>query len=82
MGCNDKRRTVEFALYEWNVRRCRNEEVDRGIGTFHGWGLEYEQFDNGVGNYSVGIVETEDGNIVTVLPRDIKFIEKKEDENV
>ena len=43
-------------------------------GMFHQWGSEYEEFENGPGNYTVGIVETPDGKIITVIPEDMRFI--------
>ena len=42
-------------------------------GVFHQWGVAYEVFETGPGNYSVGIVELPDGRIESVLPSNIKF---------
>lgn len=44
------------------------------FGLFHQWGVSYEEFENGPGNYTVAIVENEDGTISEVLPVNIKFI--------
>ena len=33
---------------------------DFQIGKFHQWGSNYEEFENGAGNYSVAIVELPD----------------------
>jgi hypothetical protein len=49
--------------------------VDQGFAAFHGFGSEYEEFENGVGNATVAIVEFPDGTVRTVLPNAIRFIE-------
>ena len=41
---------------------------------FHAWGVSYEEWEDGVGNYSVALVELKDGAVVEVLPKNIKFI--------
>lgn len=43
-------------------------------GLFHQWGNEYEELDTGAGNYSVGLVELQDGTMETFIPQRIKFI--------
>jgi hypothetical protein len=45
-----------------------------GTGKFHRWGVSYEEFESGPGNFTVAIVEMEDGTVLTQLPEDIKFI--------
>ncbi len=42
-------------------------------GWFHGWGVNYEEFENGPGNYSVAIVEFADGKVETFVPAHIRF---------
>lgn len=44
-------------------------------GIFHKWANAYIETDNGVGNYTIGIIELTDGTIEEVLPKNIKFIE-------
>jgi len=44
-------------------------------GVFHQWGAGYEEFETGPGNFTVAIVEMEDGEIKEFMPTDIKFIE-------
>ena len=41
------------------------------IGKFHQWGSNYEEFENGAGNYSVAIVELPDGTVVMPVADDI-----------
>lgn len=42
-------------------------------GMFHQWGVDFEEFDSGPGNYTVAIVELDDGTIVTPTTTNIKF---------
>lgn len=69
-------RKVECKIitYEYNggIRNKRETVVN---GVFHQWGSDYEEYENGPGNYSVGIVELEDGNVQRFIPENIKFIE-------
>lgn len=48
------------------------------VGRFHQWGSNYEEYENGVGNYSVAIVELPDGTIVMPVADDICFLETEE----
>ena len=41
---------------------------------FHKWGCEYEEFEGGAGNYTVAILEKENGDITTYFAHQIKFI--------
>lgn len=47
-----------------------------GTGLFHQWANACEEYSNGAGNYTVALVELEDGIIKEVLPSNIKFEEK------
>lgn len=49
------------------------ERVEKCRGTFHEWGCGYEEFETGPGNYSVGIVELEDGTIITPASDFLQF---------
>ena len=60
--------------YEWEGS-TRKKITDTFEGVFHEWGFDYEEFENGPGNYSVGIVELEDGSVHRFIPENIKFIE-------
>ena len=42
-------------------------------GLFHQWANAYEEFENGAGNYTVGLVELSDGTVIEVLPTNLKF---------
>jgi hypothetical protein len=45
-----------------------------GQAQFHGFGSEYEEFENGTGNYTIAIVEWPDGTVETVTLGRIKFV--------
>ncbi|WP_196010572.1 hypothetical protein [Citrobacter amalonaticus] len=68
-------RKVECTVdrFEWNGGE-RKKVTDTFTGLFHEWGLEYEEFESGPGNYSVGIVELEDGKVATFPASNIKFL--------
>lgn len=60
--------------YEYNAGvRNKRETIVHGI--FHQWGVDYEEYENGPGNYSVGIVELEDGSVQRFIPENITFID-------
>lgn len=72
MGTTPKEnlRPVKFKFWD-KVKRAFTEEQ---IGYFHSWGCEYEEFENGPGNYTVAIVEDEQGVVHTILPTNLTFI--------
>jgi hypothetical protein len=40
---------------------------------FHCWGVSFDEFESGPGNYSTAIVEFPDGSIEAIYPHQIKF---------
>lgn len=46
-----------------------------GEGIFHKWSLKTEEYEDGLGPYTVGIIEKFDGSVVMIEPRYIKFVE-------
>jgi hypothetical protein len=42
-------------------------------GDFHQWAPAYEEFESGAGNYIVALIETTDGTIEEVLPKNMKI---------
>lgn len=45
---------------------------------FHGWGSNYDEFESGPGNYSIAIVEFDDGTIKSIPVEQIRFIKALE----
>jgi hypothetical protein len=68
------------------MRKCKFIKMTKGSdgqweltefeGIFHQWGCNYEEFEKGAGNYTVGIVETSDGKIHMPMADDITFLDK------
>ena len=44
------------------------------IGTLLGFGVDFEELNNGVGQYTTAIIECPDGSVITRPVEDIKFI--------
>ena len=44
-------------------------------GLFHQWSASYEEFESGAGNFTVGLVELTTGEIESVLPSNLKFVD-------
>ena len=44
-------------------------------GFFHGFATEYERFDNGIGVFTVAIIENLNGEVITTHPGYFKFID-------
>lgn len=62
-------------------QRHYGAEVDDGEGWFHGWGVTFEELEDNVGNYSVGIVERDDGTVCQVISEHITFLTPPDDPN-
>lgn len=68
-------RQVECTSTKYSYENgIRKETKEVFLGIFHLWGCSFEEFENGPGNYSVAIVELEDGTIREFLPTEVKFI--------
>ena len=49
--------------------------IEFSLGYFHEWGIDSEEVEGGVLNYTIGIVELKNGKIVTIAPENIKFVD-------
>lgn len=49
-----------------------------GVGVFHQFGVDYEEFESGAGNFSTAIVEMPDGKILNYAVHLVEFIEPLE----
>lgn len=54
---------VVIYKYERVVGQTHCDKVPDGHGMFHQWGCDYEEFENGAGNFSTAIVELPDGSV-------------------
>ncbi len=51
------------------------------VGRFHGWGSDYEDFcEEGPGNFSVGIIECDDGTVAMCRADTIVFLDRENGE--
>lgn len=71
-------RKCKGRYYEYNKDIGRYRPISFELGYFNAWGIDYEEVQNGAGNYSVAIVELPDGKVVKVNPSDLKFLDTKE----
>lgn len=46
---------------------------EAGTGIFHAWGVDYEEFEAGPGNYSTAIVEMPDGSVLNWRADMVRF---------
>lgn len=66
-----------------NLRRCeasfyQNGELRPIIGRFHGWFSDFMEFENGPGNYTVALVEMDDGCVKSCAPNTVKFLDRED----
>lgn len=64
-------------VYRWEQKENKTafEKVEIAIGYFHEFGVDYEELEFGVGNYSTALVEMPDKKIVNVPVELITFID-------
>jgi hypothetical protein len=55
-------------------RKSGKNHYESCNAVFHGFSTDYEEFDNGIGNYSVAIIEWPDGKVETVQADLIQFV--------
>lgn len=63
------------------LRPCRATLYEKGqakevIGRFHMWGSNYEEFDNGPGNFTTAIIELDDGRVVICPAETVRFCDR------
>ncbi|MCK4621275.1 MAG: hypothetical protein KAT62_03570 [Desulfuromonadales bacterium] len=68
-------RRVKVSKYENQPGDKFMTKVADGEAKFHQFGMDYEEFDNGAGNFSTAIIEREDGKIENVPVEMVEFIE-------
>lgn len=61
----NKRKVVVYE-YQRGKGNSHFDKVCIGNGTFHEFGVDYQDSDNGPGNYSTAIVEMPDGSVKNV----------------
>lgn len=66
------------------LRPCRAYYYKKGgmvevTGVFHGWGVNFEEFEEGTGNYSTALVEADDGTVYECAAGTVKFLDRDPD---
>ena len=46
-------------------------------GRFHGWFPDFEEFEAGPGNYTVALIEQDDGTVVACPMGTVKFLDRQ-----
>lgn len=61
-------KTRKCVVYEWQRVKGQShyDKVCVGNGIFHQFGVDYEEFESGPGNFSTAIIEMPDGSIKNV----------------
>ena len=67
--------TVYVSKYEKTKEpgKYHMDIVPDGHATFQAWGVDHEEFETNAGNFSIAIIERDDGSIETVVPTMIKL---------
>jgi len=71
---NTNEALVMVSRYEWDNDTKKNKLVEKGEAMFHCFGVDYEQVENGTGNFSTAIVEWADGTISNVPVEHVRFL--------
>lgn len=63
-------------VFKWERSEAtgnKYEKVEDGVATFCTWGVDYETYDQGVGNFSTAIIKRPDGTIENIQAELVKF---------
>jgi hypothetical protein len=82
-----KLRKVKFKMWiphKYILTESGDKKLEEGTGCwqkdfenegfFHQWATSHIEFENGIGNDTIAIVERFDGTILQVSPRNLKFV--------
>ncbi len=63
------------------LRPCKaatwvKNEKKEVTGRFHRWASDYQEFEDGPGNFTVALVETDDGKIVACAAETVQFLDR------
>ena len=68
-------RKVEYSEYKKVEGKSHFEPVVVGEAKFHQFGVDFEEFETGPGNFSTAILELEDGTILNHPVQLVKFLD-------
>ena len=55
-------------------------QILTGEGLFVRWGLDYDEYETGIGNFTVGIIEMANGVVNSIPAHNIQFLEPPTEE--
>lgn len=61
-------------VFEYKRVDGKLEKAEKGEAAFHQFGVDFEEFETGAGNYSTAIVEWPDGKVDNVPVNLIQFL--------
>lgn len=61
----------QYTKYDEKLRKFVNVPFEEGL--FHQWGNDYNEYESGPANYTVGIVELPNGKVVMPIAGFIQF---------
>ncbi len=65
-------------IYKWVEEDNSMVKVPDTNGYFQGWGVDYEEFESGAGNFSAAIIMLKDGSIKLIPAEQVKFLTQGE----
>lgn len=68
-------RKVKYFKTEYNRENKAWDSIELGEAFFHQFGVSYEEFETGAGNFSTAIIELPSGEIINIPVTLVKFIE-------
>lgn len=68
-------RKVKVFKYEKLEGDTFVSKVDDGVAKFHQFGVDYEEFETGAGNFSTAIIEREGGAVENVPVHLVEFVD-------
>ena len=67
-------RKVMVSEYKWLPDNSHLVQ-EKGIATFHQFGVDFEELKEGTGNYTIAVVEWPDGTISSVPVNLVRFLD-------
>ena len=69
----EKTKYVKYYGHERKEGQSHFDRVLKGTAIFHQFGVDYEEFDSGPGNFSTAIIELPDGTVKNIYVELIEF---------
>ena len=70
----EMRKVKYYDSLSLNRKTNEYEKEELGEAWFHQFGIEFDEFEDGIGNYTTAVIELPDGTILNHPVAQIKFI--------